>query len=115
MSSGTVASSPGSLAHSRGGRGARRESLVHIVCACANYLSYHACRCYPRKYTGVSIMGVYKILKYPKMYWRTCECIIASSAHYCKRLFNTRSIISESSGNIIDTMLQSVLSLWFVT
>ena len=42
------------------GGGARRESLVHIICACANYLGYHTCMCYPRKYTEVSIMGMYK-------------------------------------------------------
>ena len=77
----SIASSPGSLAHSRGGRGAKGESLVHIVCACANYLGYHGCRRYPRKYTGVSIMGVYKILKYPKMCWRTCGYAERVAAH----------------------------------
>ena len=34
-------------------------------------------------------------------------CQACCSAHYCKRLF-TWSIISETSGNIINTMLQSV-------
>ena len=33
-----LASFPGSLAHSRGGRGTKRESLVHIVCACTNFI-----------------------------------------------------------------------------
>ena len=34
------------------GRGLKRKSLLHIVCACANYLSYHARMRYPRKYIG---------------------------------------------------------------
>ena len=63
-----LASYPGSLAHSRGGRGAKRESLVHIACACANYLGYHACTRYPRKYTEVLFIGVYK------KYWNTQKC-----------------------------------------
>ena len=54
-----LASSAGSLAYSRGGRGAKRESLVHIVCACANYLGYHVCMRYPRKYTEVRCVQKY--------------------------------------------------------
>ena len=37
-----------------------RESLAHIVCTCANYLGYHTCMRYPRKYMEVSIISVYK-------------------------------------------------------
>ena len=61
-----LASPPGSLAQSRGG-GAWGESLVHIVCACANYLSYHTCMCYPRKYTEVSCVQKYS-------WWNTQKC-----------------------------------------
>ena len=74
-----VVSSPGSLIRIAGG--VKRESLVHIVCACANYLRYYACMHYPRKYTEVSIMGVYKIQKYPKMYWRKCRYARCIAAH----------------------------------
>ena len=95
-----------SLAHSRGGRGAKGESLVHIVCACANYLGYHGCGCYPRKYMGVSIMGVYKNTKIPKNVLENLWiCWACCSTHHCKRLF-TWTIIGETSGNIINTMLQ---------
>ena len=93
-----LASSPGSLAHSREGEG--REER-HIVCACANYLGYHACMRYPRKYTEVSIMGVYKNTEIPKNVLENLRiCRACCSAHYCKRWF-TWSIISETSGYII--------------
>ena len=90
-------------------RGTKRESLVHIVCTCTNYLSYHACRHYSRKYTGVSIMGVYKNTEIPKNVLENLR--MCCSTHYCKRLFTW----SKTSGNIINTMLQSVLSLWSMT
>ena len=63
-----MASSPGSLTHSRGGRGTKRESLVHalimsvITCVCVileNIQRYPSWVCT-------------KILKDTKMYWRTC-------------------------------------------
>ena len=50
------------------GRGLKRKSLLHIVCAYANYLSYRARMRYPRKYIGGICHGcVQKILRYPKM------------------------------------------------
>ena len=44
----------------------KKESLVHIVCTRANYLSYHTCMHYPRNILEVSIMGVYKDTEIPK-------------------------------------------------
>ena len=63
----TVALSPGSLTLITGRDAKRRKGLLHIVCACANYLGYCACMRYSRKYIRASIMGVYKILKYPNV------------------------------------------------
>ena len=62
-------------------------------------------------------MGVYKNTEIPKNVLenlRICRAHCSTHYVYCKRLF-TWSIISETSGNIINTMLQSVLSLWSMT
>ena len=62
----------------------KRESLVHIVVHALNYLSYQACMQYP---TVLENMRRYpswvctKILKYLKMYWRTCRYAELVAAH----------------------------------
>ena len=54
-------------------------------------------------------MGVYKNTEIPKNVLENLRiCRACCSAHYCKRWF-TSSIISETNGYIINTMLQSVL------
>ena len=57
-----------------------------------------------------------KMLNYPKIYWRTWFNGYARlvAAHTTASDIFTWSIISETSGNkmIINTMLQSVPSLW---
>ena len=53
-------------------------------------------------------MGVYKNTEIPKKCTGYAKYV---AAHYCKLLF-TWSIICETSGNMINIMLQSVPSLW---
>ena len=58
--------SPGLFLLEFRGRGVKRESLVHIVCACTNYCDYRTRMHYPRKDMEVSVMGVYKNTEIPK-------------------------------------------------
>ena len=62
-----LASSTGSLAHSCGERGVKRERAWYTLFVHALIISVimHVWR-YPRKYTGVFIMGVYKNTEIPK-------------------------------------------------
>ena len=72
----TLASSPGSLTHSHGGRGAKRAWYT---------LFAHALIISVITRVGVILENIReypswvctKILKYPKMYWRTCGCVAA--------------------------------------